>query len=74
MVAAAEQAIGLLVDDLDYLNINQRGYLVVTFEPEQARADWHFVDTVKSRDYSEDASRAVSRRVPVGGRQLETPA
>lgn len=65
-IAGAEQGIGLLVDDLDYLNLNQRGYMVVTFTPEEARADWHFVDTIKSRDYAPDNARSASRRVLPG--------
>lgn len=75
-IAGAEQGIGLLADDLDYLNINQRGYMVVTFTAEEARADWYFVDTVKSRDYAIDTARSASRSVRPGadGRYLETPA
>ncbi|MAH30759.1 MAG: alkaline phosphatase, partial [Marinobacter sp.] len=51
LIADAEQGIGLLVDGLDYLNINQRGYMVVTFTQDEALANWYFVDTVKSREY-----------------------
>lgn len=65
-IAGAEQGIGLLVDDLEYLNINQRGYMVVTFTAEQAKADWYFVDTIKSRDYGLDTARSASRRVRAG--------
>lgn len=72
LVGAAEHGIALLVDDLEYLNITQRGYMVVTFTPQEARADWHFVDTIKSRDYSADTTRSASRRVlpGAGNRQL----
>lgn len=56
----AEQAIALLVDELQYLNANQRGYLVVTFTEDQARADWRFVSTVKARDYVVDSARGQS--------------
>ena len=70
---ALQQAISLLVDDLDYLNVNQRGYMVVTFTPQEARADWYFVETIKSRDYRIDAARTASRRVlpGQGNRTLE---
>ena len=54
----AEQAITALVDDLQYLNANQRGYLLVTFTPDQARADWRFVSTVKDRDYVIESTRS----------------
>lgn len=66
MIQGAEQAISLLVDDLDYLNVNQRGYMLVTFTPEEAKADWYFVDTIKSREYQIDAGRTASRRVLAG--------
>lgn len=54
----AEQAITLLVDDLQYLNANQRGYLLVTFTADEARADWRYVSTIKSRDYVMDTARS----------------
>jgi alkaline phosphatase D len=66
MIADAEQGIGLLVDGLDYLNINQRGYMVVTFTQEEARANWYFVDTVKSREYTVDNSRSAARKTLPG--------
>lgn len=73
-VAGAEQGIGLLADDLDYLNLNQRGYMMVTFTTDEARADWYFVDTIKARDYAIDATRSASRRVRpgMGNRRLES--
>lgn len=57
-IPQAEQAITLLVDELQYLNASQRGYLVVTFTEDQARADWRFVSTVKARDYVIDDARS----------------
>ena len=56
----AEQAITLLVDELKYLNANQRGYLLVTFTPDEATADWRYVSTVKARDYTVDAARGLT--------------
>lgn len=63
----------LLVDDLDYLNINQRGYMVVTFTAQEVRADWYFVDTIKSREYAIDTARSASRvvRPGAGNRHVE---
>lgn len=57
-IAGAETAITTLVDDLKYMNVNQRGYMVVTFTPKEARASWHFVDTIRNRDYQVDESRS----------------
>ncbi|WP_100637965.1 alkaline phosphatase D family protein [Marinobacter salexigens] len=66
LIGGAEGGIGLLVDDLEYLNINQRGYMLATFTADEARADWYFVDTIKSRDYAIDTTRSASRRVRPG--------
>lgn len=43
-----------LIDELDYCNLNQRGYLTVTFDHAQVVADWKFIDTVKAREYKLD--------------------
>lgn len=65
-IADAEAAIRLLVDDLDYLNVNQRGYMLATFTPGEARADWRFVSTVKDRDYVVASDRSAARRMLPG--------
>ena len=73
-IPAAEQAITTLVDGLQYLNANQRGYLLVTFTAEEARADWRFVSTVKAAEYSIDNSRARSlRTLPGAGNRVLVP-
>ena len=74
LIADAEQGIGLLVDGLDYLNINQRGYMVVTFTQDEALANWYFVDTVKSREYTVDSSRSAARKtLPGAGNRMVDP-
>ena len=74
LIADAEQGIGLLVDGLDYLNINQRGYMVVTFTQDEALANWYFVDTVKSREYTVDNSRSAARKtLPGAGNRTVDP-
>ncbi|MDL0431022.1 alkaline phosphatase D family protein [Marinobacter sp. TBZ242] len=62
-VPDAEAAIRILVDDLEYLNVNQRGYMLVTFTPEEVRADWRFVSTVKDRDYEVVSARNAARKM-----------
>ncbi|WOA32233.1 alkaline phosphatase D family protein [Alloalcanivorax xenomutans] len=69
-IPQAEQAITLLVDDLQYLNASQRGYLRVTFTAEETRADWRFVSTVKSSDYQVDEARGHSMTVQAGSPAL----
>ena len=40
-----------LVGDLQYTDLQHRGYMVVTFEQEACRSDWVFVNTVKEMNY-----------------------
>ncbi|WP_440056473.1 alkaline phosphatase D family protein (plasmid) [Pseudoalteromonas sp. T1lg65] len=40
------QALTILVDDLDYANLYQRGYLTLTFSKEKVDSQWYFVDNV----------------------------
>ena len=53
-----EQAFSLLIDELKYCNLNQRGYLKVSFDAQQVKSEWIFVDTVQQKAYSLDASKA----------------
>ncbi|MFH7808103.1 alkaline phosphatase D family protein [Acinetobacter sp. BSP-153] len=52
-----EFAFTTLIDELNYCNLNQRGYLKVSFTAEQVQADWIFVDTIKQKEYSVDETR-----------------
>lgn len=45
------QALTLLIDDLHWANLSQRGFMVVEFTREEARNQWYFIDSVKKRDY-----------------------
>lgn len=38
----------VLIDDLQYCNLHQRGYLTVSFTEKQALATWRFVDSIQS--------------------------
>ena len=46
------EALPLLVDELNYCNLHQRGYLLLTATPDELRADWTFVDSVQTAEYS----------------------
>jgi alkaline phosphatase D len=48
---AASRALALLVEDLQYCNLHQRGYLALDITPKALEARWVYVDTVKERDY-----------------------
>ena len=45
------QGLTLLIDDLQYCNLHQRGFLVVTATAADLQAEWTFIDTVHARDY-----------------------
>ena len=50
----AEFGFTTLINDLQYMNISQRGYLTVTLTPEKAQGEWVFVDNILSPIYSVD--------------------
>jgi len=54
-VHPAALTLGLLqlVPTLKFANTALRGWLLVSFSHAEARADWYFVDTVKSRQYTD---------------------
>jgi alkaline phosphatase D len=64
-----EGAITSLVDDLQYFDSSQRGYMEVVFTPTSATAEWKFVSTIQSTDY-DVISSAKQRFRP--GHTLET--
>ncbi|MNZ01395.1 Phospholipase D precursor [compost metagenome] len=55
---AFEFAFTSLIEELNYCNLNQRGYLKVRFTAEQVQADWIFVDSIKNKEYIVDETRS----------------
>ena len=64
--AQMEQVIPLLVNDLIYNNLVDRGYLTVTFTPEQATANWHYVSSIKTASYEMLTERSKELRMLAG--------
>lgn len=60
---AYENAIVTLIDDLKYFNAMDRGYMIVTFTPNESRCDWFFVDQNRSTNYTLLTQREKSLRV-----------
>lgn len=60
---AFEGSVKTLVDDLQYFNSYQRGYMEVEFTPTSATAEWKFMSTIQSTTYT----------VVSGGKQRFTP-
>ena len=52
-----EFAFTTLIDELNYCNLNQRGYLMVQFEETQVQSQWVYVDSIKKSEYSIDTAR-----------------
>lgn len=44
-----ESAVMALVDDLQYMDASRRGFLEVTFTPEEANAQWKYVSDISGR-------------------------
>jgi alkaline phosphatase D len=46
VLAAFEEAVTILVDDVRYLNASKKGYVMATFTASEAKADYRFVPTI----------------------------
>ncbi|QJD58359.1 alkaline phosphatase D family protein [Pseudomonas sp. gcc21] len=66
ITSLVEQAIVTLTSDVQYVNARQRGYMIVTFTPEHATADWRFVSSVKQHDYHMDNTRRFAMATGTG--------
>lgn len=66
VTAQMEQVIALLVNDLIYNNLVDRGYLTVTFTPEQATAKWNYVSSIKTASYEMQTERSKELRMLAG--------
>lgn len=52
VIQGFQEANQLLIDDLQYVDISQRGYLMVEYTEDEIRADWHFVNGLVEEDIS----------------------
>lgn len=63
---ATEAGIVQLVEDLQYVNAMDRGFMTLTFTSEKVTTQWHYVDTIMSSEYSESTGRAQMAETLVG--------
>lgn len=49
--AATEQALEQLVQGLQYANLYDRGFMLLTVSPQQVSCQWQYVDTIKQAEY-----------------------
>ena len=63
--SAEEMARGMevLIDDLQYCNLHQRGYMALTFRKDRVQAEWKFVDNIDSAEFNEAASHRVVHKI-----------
>lgn len=67
---STESGVVQMISDLDYCNVRERGLLIMTFTPDQATAEWRFVDTVKDRQYRVVTGIGKSLTLAAGGKTL----
>lgn len=65
-----ESALGLLIDDLQYSNLYDRGLAVVHFTPARTEVEWIFVDTIDSTEYEPKIARSMTLGVDAGANIL----
>jgi len=68
-----EYAITAMIDDLKYLNAAQRGYMMVTYTPQQSSAQWFYVSSIKTREYTVSSYGPVTVKPDAGNRRIELP-
>jgi alkaline phosphatase D len=59
-VAGFEGAIALLIDDLQYLNATQRGFVMASFTASQAKSEWRYVNTIVTETTAVVTGKTVS--------------
>jgi alkaline phosphatase D len=55
-----------MVEHLKYANLKDRGYMMLTFTPEEVRSDWHYVDSILTKDFNLASDRSYSAVTKIG--------
>ncbi len=61
---ALEQGLQILIDDLQYTNLKDRGFMVLHFMPEQVETEWVFIEDITAETATVLESR--SKRIEIG--------
>lgn len=69
-VIPTEQQLLSLVHDLRYVNINERGFLLVSFTATESEAEYIFVDSVKDSQYQVLTQRSKTLKVKLGEHRI----
>lgn len=65
-----EQGLNILIDDLQYSNLYDRGLMLVTFTEQHSQAEWLFVDTIASENYAIQSARSHNLTINVGENKI----
>ncbi|WP_189686481.1 alkaline phosphatase D family protein [Pseudorhodoferax aquiterrae] len=68
--AVLEDGFADMIPDLRYAELSQRGYVVLTLTPDEARGEWVQVDTVWSRDYQSRTVKTLRTLPGAGNRRI----
>lgn len=60
ILAGFEQALELLIDDLDFVDASKRGYLTVSFTSGSVEGQWKFIDTIAQDTFTEIIDQTIS--------------
>lgn len=69
--AQLEGALSLLVDDLKYTNLNDRGFMEIIFTKEKVLSNWHYISSNDSKEYTKNSSRAKTIQCLKDAKSLE---
>ncbi|MDQ7043391.1 MAG: alkaline phosphatase D family protein [Sulfurimonas sp.] len=69
--AQLEGALSLLIDDLQYTNLSNRGFMEVIYTKTEVRSNWHYVVDNDSSDYTLNSLRSKSLKSSIGTKELE---
>lgn len=58
IISIFEQALTTLIDDLNYANISQKGYVQITFTTSQAVSEWRYVNSITTQTQSTTVGRS----------------
>lgn len=60
-IAGFEQAIPLLINDLQYLDAAQRGYIMASFSASQAKSEWRYVSTLATKNTTTVTGKTITQ-------------
>lgn len=60
VIQGFQQALTTLIDDLNYFDASRRGFMMTTFTENEVTAQWIFVDSILSANYSTEVGFSLS--------------